>query len=145
HGRRVRLVVEAAQPRAQLLAHARVERAEGLVEQQHLWIDRERTRKSHTLTLATGQLRWVALGKPFQLHELEQVVHALRDLRARPATHLEAESDVLAHGHVLERRVVLEDEADAALLRSPAGDVLTVQEDHALVGTLEPGDHAQKS
>ena len=66
-------------------------------------------------TLATGELRRVAVGPATELDELEQLVDARVDLGARPAAHLEAERDVVAHGHVLERRVVLEDEADAAL------------------------------
>ena len=45
---------------------------------------------------------------------------------------------------MLERRVVLEDEADAALLRRHAGRVLAGDEDLAGVGLLEPGDHAQQ-
>ena len=39
---------------------------------------------------------------------------------------------------------MLEDEADAALLRRPAGDVLAVDEDRALVGGLEPGDDPEQ-
>ena len=38
----VQLVVEPAQPAAQLLAHLGVQRAEGLVEQQHPRLDRQR-------------------------------------------------------------------------------------------------------
>jgi hypothetical protein len=54
--RHVRLVVQPAQPGAQLLAHARVERAERLVEQQHLGLDRERAGERHALALAAGEL-----------------------------------------------------------------------------------------
>ena len=39
---------------------------------------------------------------------------------------------------------MLEDEADAALLRRAARDVLVVDEDSALVGGLEPGDDPQQ-
>ena len=55
---------------------------------------------------------------------------------------VQAEGDVLEHGHVLEGGVMLEDEADASLLRgrpvtcSPRMQIL------AGVGNLEPGDHA---
>ena len=50
--RHVDLVVEAAQPRAELLADLRVERAERLVEEQHLRLDRERPGERHALALA---------------------------------------------------------------------------------------------
>ena len=58
------LVVEAAQPGAQLLANARVERAERLVEQQHLRLDGERARERHPLPLAARELRRIALANP---------------------------------------------------------------------------------
>ena len=54
--RHVHLVVQAAQPDAQVLAHPRVERAERLVEQQHLGLDGERARERHALALAARQL-----------------------------------------------------------------------------------------
>ena len=50
------LVVEAPQPGAQLLAHARVERAERLVEEEHLRLDRERAGEGHPLALAAREL-----------------------------------------------------------------------------------------
>ena len=50
--RHVHVVVEAAEPRAQLLADGRVERAERLVEQHHLRLDRERAGERHALALA---------------------------------------------------------------------------------------------
>ena len=60
HGGHVDLVVQPAQPGAQLLAHLGVERAERLVEQQHLRLDRERPGQRHALALAAGELRGVA-------------------------------------------------------------------------------------
>ena len=72
-GRRVRLVVEPAEPVAQLGADARVERAERLVEQQHLRFGRERAGERHALPLAAGELRGIAVAEALQLHELEQL------------------------------------------------------------------------
>ena len=57
NGRHVPLVVKAPQPRAQLDAHLRVERAERLVEQQDLRLDGERTRKGDALALTSRKLR----------------------------------------------------------------------------------------
>ena len=51
---------------------------------------------------------------------------------------------MLPHGHVLERGVVLEDEADAALLRHDAGHVPIADQDASRVGRLEPRDDAQQ-
>ena len=78
--------MQPAQPAAQLLAHLGVERAERLVEQQHLRLDGERARQRHALALSARELRRVAVGQPVELHELQQVVDLGPDLRlARPA------------------------------------------------------------
>jgi len=47
----VQLVVQAPQPRAQLLAHACIQRAERLVQQQDARLDRQRPRQRHALPL----------------------------------------------------------------------------------------------
>ncbi len=143
--RDVHLVVQPQQPLAQLLAHARVERAERLVEQQHLRLGRERARERHALPLAAGELRRIALAEPVELHELEQLVRRARAISAfGRSTDREPERDVVPHRHVLERRVVLEDEADAALLRRERRRLLAGDHDLAGVGRLEPRDHAQQ-
>ena len=77
HRRRVRLVVEAAEPVAQLGPHAGVERAERLVEEEHGRIDRERAGEPHPLPLPAGELCGVALREPLELNELQQLVDPL--------------------------------------------------------------------
>ena len=52
----VDLVVQPAQPRAQLGADLGVERAERLVEQQHARLDGQRARERHALALAAAEL-----------------------------------------------------------------------------------------
>ena len=49
---------------------------------------------------------------------------------------------VLAHGHVREERVVLEDGVDVALVGRQVGHVATAQLYLSLVRPLEAGDHA---
>ena len=142
--RRVRLLVQPPQPHAQLGANLRVERAERLVEQQHGGIDGERAGEAHPLPLTAGELRRVAIREAVELHELEQLLHARLRLGLRALADLHAERDVVVDGHVLEGGVVLEDEADVAILRPAAGHVLVVDEDGSGVGRLEPRDHAQQ-
>ena len=110
----------------------RVERAERLVEQQHLGLDRERARERDALALAAGELVRIAVGEPVELHEREQLVDLGADLRlvraaSRFGPHAQAEGDVLEDRHVAEQRVVLEDEADLALAHVGAGRVLAVE------------------
>ena len=76
----VDLVVQPAEPAAQLVAHPGVERPERLVEQQHLGLDGERPGQRHALALAAGELRRVPLGVALELHQVEQLVDPLPDL-----------------------------------------------------------------
>ena len=137
-------VVELAQPLAKLGADARVEGAEGLVEEQHLRLRCERAREPHPLPLSSGELCGVAVPEVLELDEVEELVDPLGDLGLRPLAHLQAERDVVPHRHVLERRVVLEDEADVSLLRCEDRRVLPGEEDLALVRGLEAGDDAEQ-
>ncbi len=66
------LVVELAQPAAQVAAHGGVERAEGLVEQEHGGLDRERAGERDALALAAGKLGREAVAEPVELDGREQ-------------------------------------------------------------------------
>src|ERR1700733_10916337 len=81
------------------------------------------------------------LGEPDQL---EQLLDPGADLGWLALADLEAKGDVVEHGHVRERRVVLEDESDAAILRSGPGHILAGDPDRATVRLLEAGDDAQQ-
>ena len=74
------LVVQAAQPLAQILTHLRIQRTERLVEQQDLRIHRQRTGQRHALTLPTRQLRGVAMLESVESDDAEQFVDPLGDL-----------------------------------------------------------------
>ena len=144
HRRDVDDVVEAGEPLPELCPDACVERAERLVEEEHLGLRRERACEAHALALAAGELGRVALPEALELHEMEELLDALADLCLRPLPHLEPERDVVRHGHVLEGRVVLEDEADPALLRRELGRVVPGDEDLPAVRRLEPGDDPEQ-
>ena len=77
HGGDVLLVVQAPQPGAQLGADGGVERAERLVEQQHLRLDGERPGERHPLALAAGELVRALLGPLGQADQRQQLVDAL--------------------------------------------------------------------
>ena len=143
-GRDVDDVVQLPKPLAKLRANARVESSERLVEEQNLRLGRERTREPHPLPLPSRQLGRVAMAEVLELDEVQKLVDALCDLGFRPLAHLQSERDVVAHRHVLERSVVLEDEADVPLLRSERGGVLSAEEDLSRVRGLEPGDDAEQ-
>ena len=105
---------------------------------------RERPGERHALPLAARELGRVAVAEALQLHEVDQLVDAGLRLGRRALADLQPERDVVAHRHVLEGRVVLEDEADASLLGRRVGGVLAREEDLARVGLLEAGDDPQQ-
>src|SRR3546814_13677353 len=61
---------------AQILAHLRIQRAEGLVQQQHGGIDRHGAGKGHTLALAAGKLVGITLADIRQLHQRQQLARS---------------------------------------------------------------------
>ena len=78
------------------------------------------------------------------LDQREQLADLAPDLRLRAPPDRQAEGDVIPDRHVLERRVVLEDEADAALLGGHVRHVTIAESDAALLGDLEAADDPQE-
>ena len=136
--------MQVAQPQAQLGAHLRVERAEGLVEQQHLGLNGQGAGEGHALALAARELRGVALAEVGQADQLEQLVDTGFDLGLGTVADLEPEGHVAPHGEVTEGRVVLEAEPDAAAARRRVRQILTLNADDAAVRRVEAGDDAQQ-
>ena len=141
-------VVQLAQPATQLLAHPRVERAKRFVEQQHARLDGERARQGDALALTAGQLGRITATEIFELYQREQLIDAFSDAGGGGALAArldgQAEGDVVAHRHVLEQRVMLKHEADAAIARVDRRHVLAIEQDGAMIGAVEAGDDAQQ-
>src|SRR3546814_695381 len=95
-------------------------------------------------TLFRSELVRLALGEGVERHHLDLVGHAPLDLGPRHAILLEAEGDVLLDVHVREERVGLEHHVHGPLVGRHAGHVLALQQDGALAGRLEAGQHAQQ-
>ena len=74
----------------------------------------------------------------------ERLVDPAGHLGLRHALLAQAVGDVLGNGHVREQRVGLEDGVDVALVGRNALHVVAADADEALVGLLEPGEHAQR-
>ena len=148
YGRDACFVVQCAQPYTQLLANFRVERAEGLIEQQHARLYGQCARERDALALAARKLARVALAQPIKLNQIQQFLDAPGDLGTRwtlaAAANLKAKGDVLRHCHMTEERVLLEHEACAALARRDRQPVQTVERHLADIGEFEPSEDAQQ-
>ena len=140
--RDVHFLVQAPEPVAELGGRAR--RARRTARQEEAAGLRECTREGHSLALSPRQLRGIATGERFELDEPQELVDAFADLRPWTLANGEPEGDVVADGHVLERCVVLEDEADVPLLRLEGRGVDAGDLDLPAVRPLEAGDDPQE-
>ena len=74
-------LLKAANLSSQLQTDASIQRRQRLIEQQHLWLDRECARDSHALLLPAGELVRIAVCRLGEPDELEELVGALQPLR----------------------------------------------------------------
>ena len=81
HGRHVDLVVQPPQPVAQFLADLGIQRAERLVQQQHLRLRGECPGQRHPLPLTAGELGREPVGELIEMDQFQQLVHPLAHLR----------------------------------------------------------------
>lgn len=90
------------------------------------------------------------MGKILQLHEGEQLPDLGPDRRLGralpPRLGTQPEGDVLEHAHVLEQRIMLEDETDVALAKRSRRNIDIVEQNLAArIGRFDAGDDAQQS
>ena len=127
-----------------LLAQLQVERAERLVEQEHLRPVDEGAGDRDALLLAAGELARAAGAETGQADELQHLVDLALHVLPVDALPAQPEGDVLEDGQMREERVALEDGVHVPLVRRQADDVLATEQDRALVGLLEAADHPQR-
>ena len=135
------LALDLADGAPELLADLGVERAEGLVEQQHLRLVRQRARHRDALLLAAGELRRQALVHAFERDQLEQFLAAARAARPPSCAARAARTrccrprscggTARSSGTRSRRR---------ARARRHVGDVTAMQGDAAVVDAGEAGD-----
>ena len=126
------------------LAELQVERAERLVQQQHLRAVDERARERDSLALSARELRGPACAVAGQLHGAKRFLDALLALGLRHAADLQSVRDVLGNRHVRKERVVLEDGVHVPRVRRVVGHVAAGELHRARVGLLEAGDQAER-
>ncbi len=129
---------------AQRLAERGVEGGERLVEQQDFGLVDERPRQRHPLRFAAAQPARVGVFESPQVHDLQQLLHPLRDFRLRHFADAGADGDVVVDGHVRKQGVVLEDEPHRPPLHGQMPHLLSGDIDFPLVRRFETGEDAQQ-
>ena len=149
HGR-TGLDMQALQLGAHVYAELCVEVGKRLVHQQQMRLGSDRTSDCNALLLAAGQLGRIAVDVLADLHAGECVLDAAVDLVLGQLLNVQAEGDVLAHGHVRPQSVGLENQVEVALARrsevslGSVYDLLAVHEDGAVLRLLQTGYNAQR-
>ena len=126
-----------------VLAQAQVERAQRLVEQQHLRAVDQRAGDGHTLLLAAGQTRHLAVFKALQADDFQHLGHALVNFVLLDLCNAQAEGDIVVHVQMREQRVALEDRVDLALIRRQIVDALAVEQHVAGRGRQKAADNPE--
>ena len=134
---------EPQQLQVEPLAAQRIERAERLVEEQHLGLEREGAGERDPLTRSRRRARRadcpVTPGSSDD--EVLELGQALRAAGGRPAGELERVRDVVGGRAPRQQARLLEHQADARVGLDDRG---RVQRHRAPLGCQEPGDHAQQ-
>ncbi len=117
-----------------------VERAERLVEKEHLGIIRERARKRDALRHPAGERTRRGVLEAGEADELEQLAHAALEMRRAPAR-ARSERDVVRDRKPREEREVLEHERAP---RIGTADLFAARERVPAVERLEPREDAQE-
>src|SRR5690606_18899405 len=120
-----------------------VERRQRLVEEQHLRFDDQGPGQGDPLGLASRELRRHPPAETGEAETLQPFLRPLQSLPSREAPGLEAEGDVLGHRHPGEQQAVLEDHADAPLLRRDEHARRRVVPHLATEGDASRGDREQ--
>ena len=138
------LALDALELQLHLAAELEIQRAQRLIQQQHIRLVNQRARNRHALLLAAGKAGNAALFKARQTDQRQHAADLLGGLFLILLTQIRAEGDVLRDVQMREERVALEHGVDRALIRRQADDVLPFIEDFAAGRLFKAADAAQQ-
>ena len=122
----------------------RVQVRQGFVKQEHLGVTHQRPPNRHALPLPARQFRRAAVHQRFQLQHLGHDIglfglHCLGCPGQR-----QRKADVLPHGQMRIKRIVLKHHRDPTPRRFLMRDIGAVDADIAFCDGFQPGNHAQQ-
>lgn len=138
------LALDAADLRAHVAAELGIEVRERFVHQADRRVAAHAAGERHSLALTAGEFARLAVQVFGEAEHLSGFSEALLLLCLRNLAHVEAEEDVVAHGHVRVKRVVLENHGEVAVFRRHFVGDLAVKHQRAGGNLLETGDDAQQ-
>jgi hypothetical protein len=112
-----------------LHAELGIEVGQRLVEQQNGGLDDNRARERHTLLLPARELMRHLLLVAGKADHRQNFRHGVSDVQRSLALNAKAVGDIFEDGQMRKQRVVLENEADTAVVRLDARDIAVANED----------------
>ena len=138
------LLLDTLQLVLHILAQPKIQRAQRLVQQQHLGTVHQRPGNGHTLLLSAGKLVDAASFKALQGHHFQHFRHTLLHLVLRHLGDAQAEGHVLKHVQMGKQGVFLEHRVDLPLMRRNVIDPHTVKGHITGSGRSKPADDPQR-
>ena len=140
-----RLLPDLDQLHLHVVAQARVEIRQGLVQQQHARLVDQRAREGDALLLPARELARIAVADRRQAHEIERARDTSVALgRVIAAPHLHRKGEIVLHRHMRKQRVGLEHQPDVAFLRRRAAHIGIADQHAAARRHVEAGDQPQQ-
>src|SRR3954452_6611290 len=137
----LRALMDGGQLALQRLARLRVQRAERLIHQQNLRVDRQRPRNADALLHAAGELIGTAIARILQAHQIEIASRRFAQHPAAHPLHFQPERHVLKRGEPRQQRRMLEHHAAVV---PTAGDHVSIDRHAAAACRLEAHRDAQR-
>src|SRR5260370_4711132 len=134
------LIPDAQQELLHVGASLSIERAEGLVHENHLRAHSESSGDGHALLHAAGQRFRIHVGETAEADSFDQTLHRFAALGFGNAVNLHAVTDVIGDREPREGGVFLEHHAAIAAW---ARDRFSADQYFAAIGPIETGDDAQ--
>ena len=138
------LLLDTLQLVLHILPQPEIQRAQRLVQQQHLGAVHQRPGDGHPLLLSAGELVNAALFKALQADHLQHFRHPLLHLVLGHLGDAQAEGDVLKHVQMGKQGVFLEHGVDLPLMRRNVIDPHTVKGHITGCGRGKPTDDPQR-
>src|SRR6266851_1860525 len=129
----------------QLFAELLVERAQRFVHQHKNRVEDERAGERDTLLLPTRQLDRAAVVKSLELNQFKCAGDATLYLRLPHLSDQEREGQILRHGHVREKGIVLKHYPDVPAIVRHAQQGLATQTNLSRSRNLKSGKHHERS
>ena len=127
-----------------VLPELQVERRQRLIEEQHLGLVHDGARDGNTLLLPARELRHLGVLIAVEVDEFQRIADLVADIAFILALDAQAERDIIRDIHMRKQRILLENRIHLTLLRRHLRDILSLEQDAALIRCLKAADKPQE-